>query len=54
MVTFKRKTIPKESFPKGIVVEVNEKGWMNQEIFTKWLDKVWRRRANAFSTLIHY
>ena len=25
MVIFKRKTMPKESFPKGILVKVNEK-----------------------------
>ena len=42
-VIFKRKTMP-----KGIIVEVNEKGWNNSEMMLVWLDKVWRRRAGGF------
>jgi hypothetical protein len=48
MVIFKRKTIPKEEFPRGIVVYANEKGWNNTEMMTEWLDKVWRRRPGGF------
>jgi hypothetical protein len=48
LAIFKRKTIPKEKFPKGVVVKINSKGWMNQEMFSEWLDEVWRRRKNSF------
>jgi transposase-like protein len=48
MVIFKRKTMPKEQFPKGIVVTVSPKGWMTQEVMTEWLDRVWRKRKGAF------
>jgi len=40
MVIFKRKTIPKEKFPNGIIVKASEKGWMNQEIMQIWLKNV--------------
>lgn len=46
MVIFKRKTIPKENFPKGIVVLANEKGWMNQDVMKEWAEKCWRKRPN--------
>lgn len=48
MVIFKRKTIPREEFPKGIVVAANEKGWINDEMMCQWIEKVWRRRKNSF------
>jgi hypothetical protein len=32
MVIFKRKTMLKEKFPKGIVVQVNEKGLMDNQM----------------------
>ena len=48
MVIFKRKTIPKEGFPKGIVVKANPSGWMTEEIFIEWLSLVWKRRKNSF------
>lgn len=50
LVIFKRKTMPKEEFPKGVVVKVNEKGWINQFIMNEWLDEVWRTRKNALFT----
>lgn len=48
MVIFKRKTLPKESFPKGIVVSNNERGWMNLETSIEWAEKCWRKRPNSF------
>jgi hypothetical protein len=48
LVIFKRKTMPKEEFPKGVVVKVNPKGWINQEIIREWLEEVWRVQKNAF------
>ena len=47
-VIFKRKTIPKEKFPKGIIVEANEKRWMNQEMLKIWIDKIWNKRKSSF------
>ncbi len=47
LVIFKRKTIPKETFSKGIVVNVNPKGWMTSDMFGFWLENVWRKRKNA-------
>ena len=32
MVVFKRKTMPKEKFAPGILVQVNEKSWMTEEL----------------------
>ena len=53
MVIFKRKTIPKEKFPDGIVVGVNPKGWMNKEMMKFWLENVWRKRPGVrFTKLI--
>jgi hypothetical protein len=48
MAIFKRKTIPKEKFPKGIIVEANEKGWVNETIMEHWVEKIWKRRKGAF------
>jgi len=48
MVIFKRKIMPKVNFPKGIVVTVSPKGWMNEEIMSQWLEKVWRKRKGSF------
>jgi hypothetical protein len=32
VVVFKRKTLPKGNFPKGILIAVNEKGWIYHNI----------------------
>jgi hypothetical protein len=47
-VIFKRETIPKEDFPKGVVVSANQKGWMTKESMLEWLESVWRKRENSF------
>ncbi|TWW64308.1 hypothetical protein D4764_03G0013160 [Takifugu flavidus] len=31
ILIFKRKTLPKEAFPAGVVVKANQKGWMDKE-----------------------
>ncbi|KAG8223953.1 hypothetical protein J437_LFUL003761 [Ladona fulva] len=36
LVIFKRKTIPKGEFPKGIIVCVNPEGWMNCDMLRTW------------------
>ncbi|KAF4792277.1 pogo transposable element with KRAB domain-like protein [Turdus rufiventris] len=48
MVIFKRKRLPKETFPAGIFVEVNPKGWMDEEIMRNWLSVVYVRRLDGF------
>ena len=42
LVVFKRKTLPKETFPKE--VRVHPKGWMDERLVLDWLDTVWGRR----------
>ena len=51
MVIFKRKIIPKEKFPPGIFLQVNEKGWMNEEYFAIWIKKIWGKRWYSFLSL---
>ena len=45
---FKRVTMLREQFPRGVVVTVNKKGWMTTEIMNTWIESVWRTRPNAF------
>ena len=49
MIIFKRKTLPKVMFPSGVVIHVNEKGWMDTEAMMVWLQKVWAHRPGASS-----
>jgi len=46
MVIFKRKTIPREKFPSGIIVKANAKGWMNECLIGEWVEEVWVQRQN--------
>lgn len=48
LVIFKRKTLPKEPFPSGIIVSANKKGWMNEDVMKLWLNQVLRKRPGAF------
>lgn len=48
MVIFKRKTLPKETFPVGIIVKVNPKGWMDEEKMSEWLREVYVWRPDGF------
>ena len=41
MVIFKRKTMPKDPVPPGLVVHVHPKGWMDENGMYVWLQKVW-------------
>ena len=41
MVIFKRKTMPKEKFPVGVIVHVHQKGWMDTDGMMIWLQKAW-------------
>ena len=43
MVIFKRKTMPKDKFPWGVLVHVHLKGWMDEEGTLIWIRKIWSR-----------
>ena len=47
-VVFKRKTMPKEKLPSNISVYVQEKGWVDETVLSKWLNDVWFKRPGAF------
>ncbi|KAF4805290.1 hypothetical protein TURU_001411 [Turdus rufiventris] len=51
MEIFKRKTFPKEKFPDGIVVAVNQKGWMDEKVMKTWLMKIYARSGERFFNL---
>uniref|UniRef100_A0A3Q1GUX3 Pogo transposable element derived with KRAB domain n=1 Tax=Acanthochromis polyacanthus TaxID=80966 RepID=A0A3Q1GUX3_9TELE len=46
-VILRRKTIPKEPTPPGIIVRAQEKGWMETELVVDWLKVVWGRRRGG-------
>ena len=48
MVIFKRKTMPKENLPDGVVVHCHNKGWMDRDGMAVWGEKVWRPRPVSF------
>lgn len=46
-VIFRRKTIPKRSFPQNVIVSANEKSCMTSSETLLWFEKVWLRRRMA-------
>lgn len=48
MTIFKRKTMPKEKLPAGIVVKVNPKGWMDEAMMKDWLNECYSKRPGGF------
>lgn len=46
-VVFKRKTMPKDSFPQGIIVAVQEKGWFDESIMKDWIRKSFSKRRGS-------
>ena len=48
MVIFKRKTLPKEKFPVGVVIKINPKGWMDEEMMSDWLREIYVKRPDGF------
>lgn len=50
-VNFKWKTMPKEAFPAGVIVRINEKGYMDEALMLEWIRVVWNRWPGA---LLHY
>ena len=49
MVIFKRKTMPKDNFPAGVVVHNHPKGWMDESGVKIWIKKVWQARPGGFA-----
>lgn len=48
MLIFKRKTVPKDPFPPGVIVQCNIKGWMDEEMMGVWLDRCFSQRPGGF------
>uniref|UniRef100_A0A146PAS9 Tigger transposable element-derived protein 7 n=1 Tax=Fundulus heteroclitus TaxID=8078 RepID=A0A146PAS9_FUNHE len=48
MVIFKRKTLPKENFPAGVVIKAHSKGWMDEEKMSEWLREIYVKRPGGF------
>lgn len=48
MLIFKRKTLPKDSFPSGVLIQANEKGWMDESMMSIWLDRCFVKRPDGF------
>jgi 3D (Asp-Asp-Asp) domain-containing protein len=46
-VVNKHKTVAKEKFPQGIIVRVQESGWMTEDLVDNWIKSVWFRRPGA-------
>ncbi|PIO54480.1 hypothetical protein TELCIR_24156 [Teladorsagia circumcincta] len=44
---FKRKTLPKEPFNENVILNANDKGWMNENLMKGWIDEIWLQRPNA-------
>ena len=49
MIVFKRKTVPKENFPPGVVIHAHPKGWMDEEGTKIWIRKVWNKRPGRLT-----
>ena len=43
MVIFKRETMPKDKLPSGVIVVVQEKGWVDKNLLQQWLKNLWDR-----------
>ena len=48
MVIFKRITMPKDKLPKGIIVKVHKKGWMDEGLMLDWIRECYVKRPGGF------
>ena len=49
-IIFKRKTLPKGmTWPKGVIVRVQEKGWMDDALMVDWVKTVWGKRPGGLT-----
>ena len=47
VVMFKRKTKPKDPVPRGVIVRVHPKAWMDEAGLVDWVTTVWSRRPGG-------
>ncbi len=47
MLIFKRKTMPKDEFPPGVIIAIQPKGWMNESCLQQWITDSWLQRPGA-------
>ena len=48
MEILKGKTVLKEKFPAGVVVQVSQKGWMDEDTTKKWVNECFSKRLRGF------
>lgn len=48
MVIFKKILIPKQNFTSQVVVAVNKKGWMDEDMMATWINNVFIKRPGGF------
>jgi len=53
MVIFKRKTMPKDKLPSGVMVAIQEKGWVDKNLLQQWLKNVWDKQPGFTKEEIH-
>ena len=46
-VMLKRKTMPKGKLPAGVIVHVQQKGWIDEELVQDWVRMVWSSRPDG-------
>lgn len=39
--------MPKDKFPSGVIVYVQENGWVDEKVLLNWLMDVWFKRPGA-------
>ncbi|CAL9695003.1 unnamed protein product [Knipowitschia caucasica] len=47
MVIFKRRPVPEEQLPQGIVVRVNQRGWMEESLMRDWMVECFSQRPGG-------
>jgi hypothetical protein len=49
-IVLKRKTLPKANV-KGVIIQAQESGWMDQALVLGWINHVWQKRPGALLNL---
>ena len=47
MLISKRKNMPKEAIPRGVIIHVHDEGWMDENGTKIWIEKVWSTRPGG-------
>jgi hypothetical protein len=40
--------MPKEKLPRGVIIKVNEKGWMSNSMLKSWVTECFAKRPDGF------